>query len=130
MQRPRSSRTAATAASLFSCAGKLASILGAAAAVPLMPALARAQLTGGQVVQGSATINTSGPATTITAANNTIINFQSYNIGQGMSVRYIQPGESSRVYNRGTAPDPTTIAGSRSTNGIVYITNSAGIFFA
>src|SRR3954469_15875952 len=104
-------------------------LLGLTAALSMAPRVV-AQPQGGHVVAGSANIQQHGLNTTITAANNTIINFQRFNIPVGTSVRFIQPTATSRVLNRITGPDPSVIAGRLSSNGIVYISNSAGVFFA
>jgi filamentous hemagglutinin family protein len=93
-------------------------------------AVAGPGVSGGQVVSGSASIHQSGGNTTIHAGNNAIINYQSFNIGAGQSVRFVQPSSTSRVLNRITGPDPSTIAGSLQSNGIVYIANPAGVYFA
>ncbi len=85
---------------------------------------------GGQVVAGSATIKKDGTTTVITAANGTIINFQSFNVRGNEVVQFIQPSASSRVLNRVTGPDPSVIAGRIQANGIVYISNPAGVYFA
>ncbi len=85
---------------------------------------------GGHVVAGSATINQNGNFTGITASNGAIINWQSFNIGQGQTVQFFQPTSSSRVLNRVSGSDPSRIAGNLVSNGIVYITNAAGVFFA
>jgi filamentous hemagglutinin family protein len=84
---------------------------------------------GGTVVSGSATINTVGTTTTITAANGTIINFNSFNIPAGTSVVFVQPTSTSTVLNRVIGPGPTTINGGLFANGIVYIVNPAGVIF-
>ncbi|MEX2217758.1 MAG: filamentous hemagglutinin N-terminal domain-containing protein, partial [Phycisphaerales bacterium] len=122
-------RSTLTPRRLAESAGRLASVLGLAAGLALTPD-ARAQVQGAQVVSGSATINSSGGHTVITAGHNAIINYQAFNIQAGQSVQFIQPGASARVLNRITGPDPTTIAGSLTANGIVYIANPAGVYFA
>ena len=86
--------------------------------------------TGGQVVAGSATIVNSGATTTITAANNTIINFSSFNVGAAQTVDFIQPTSTSTVLNRVTgSANPSQIFGTIEANGIVYLVNPAGVFF-
>jgi len=85
---------------------------------------------GGQVVAGSATIKKDGSTTVITAANGTIINFQSFNVRSNEVVQFIQPSATSRVLNRVTGADPSVIAGRIQANGIVYISNPAGVYFA
>jgi filamentous hemagglutinin family protein len=66
----------------------------------------------------------------VTNANGTIINWNSFNIGAGNTVRFNQASSTSRVLNRVTGGNPSQIAGTLSSNGIVYLTNSAGIFIA
>jgi filamentous hemagglutinin family protein len=85
--------------------------------------------TGGQVVAGQVSINQAGLNTTITASNNSIINFSSFNLGARESVRFIQPGADSRVLNRITNGAPTFIDGSIFANGRVFFINPAGVTF-
>ncbi|MEX2218549.1 MAG: filamentous hemagglutinin N-terminal domain-containing protein [Phycisphaerales bacterium] len=99
-------------------------------AVAGLAASAAAQPQGGQVVHGSATFGQNGATTVINASNGAIINYQSFNIPTGTGVQFIQPGSTSKVLNRVLGPDPSKIAGSLTANGIVYIVNPAGVFFA
>ena len=105
-----------------------ASALLAASGLAL-PAHAQ-QPQGSQVVAGSAHVNQQGNYTGITASNGAVINWQSFNIGQGQTVQFFQPDANSRVLNRVSGPDPSRIAGTLLSNGIVYITNAAGVYFA
>jgi filamentous hemagglutinin family protein len=114
---------------LWESAGRIFPALGAMALLAAAPA-AHAQLTNAQVVAGDAQFERNGANTVIRAANGTIINYNAFNIRQGESVRFIQPGASSRVLNRITGPDPSRIAGTLTSNGIVYIVNPAGVYFA
>ena len=98
-----------------------------AAASFCAPALGAPQ--GGKVVAGSATIKQQGNTTVIRAADGTIINFSTYNVASGETVRYIQPNSGSRVLNR-VGSGVSVIDGTITANGIVYIMNPAGIFFA
>jgi filamentous hemagglutinin family protein len=94
--------------------------------------LAPAALAGPQgerVMRGQATFQRDPGITTITAANNTIINYRSFNIGSGEAVRFVQPSANSRVLNRITSASPTRIDGSLTANGQVYLVNPAGVFF-
>jgi len=91
------------------------------------PALAGPE--GAKVVHGQATVESSGSLTTITAGNNAILHYDSFNIGVNEAVRFVQPGASSRVLNRIVGDDPSTIAGSLTANGRVYIVNPAGVYF-
>ena len=84
---------------------------------------------GEQVVAGDVSFDRNGTLTEITASNNSIINYNSFDIAQDETVRFIQPSDTSRVLNRITGADPTTIAGQLLSNGQVYIVNPAGIYF-
>jgi len=84
---------------------------------------------GEQVVRGKVDIVRDGGLTTIKASNKAIINFQSFNVGAGETVRFVQPGAKSRVLNRVTGPGPSEIDGALIANGRVYIVNPAGVIF-
>ncbi len=85
---------------------------------------------GAQVQNGQASIQQDGATTHITASNNAVINYTGFDIYSHETVQFHQPSASSRVLNRVNSPDPTTIAGKLQSNGIVYIVNPAGIYFA
>lgn len=87
------------------------------------------QPVGEEVVAGQASFSRSGNLTEITAADNSIINYQSFNIGAGETVRFVQPGADARVLNRVLGQDPTRIDGSLISNGRVYIVNEQGVYF-
>lgn len=94
-----------------------------------VPALAAPQ--GGNVVAGSATINTTGKTTTInTQTARTIIEFDSFNITNSQAVIINQPGSNSAILNRVTNGSPTAIQGQLSSNGQVFIVNPAGVSFS
>ncbi len=102
-------------------------------ALALLPALvgggALAAPKGAQVVSGSAQIVQKGELTTITAGNQSIIQYQSFNIAQGQTVQFIQPNSQSTVLNRILGLNPSIIAGTLLANGQVYFVNPAGIYF-
>src|SRR5436309_2666521 len=77
-----------------------------AGAWPLLAAPA-----GPTVISGSASFSQQGALTTIQAANNAIINYQSFNILAHETVQFIQPGPNSRVLNRVVGDGPTSIFG-------------------
>ena len=103
----------------------------------LIPALtaapALAQLpTGGTVAGGTATIRNvdAGRQVIIQGTDKAIINWRGFSIGQGASVQFVQPGATSVVLNRVTGNDPSSIFGTLSANGRVFLVNPFGIYFA
>ncbi len=84
---------------------------------------------GEQVVHGSASFVRDGALTQITAANNTIIQYQSFDVAAGETVRFVQPDAASRVLNRIGDLHPTQIDGALLANGRVYLVNPAGVYF-
>ncbi len=107
--------------------GVLVRLAGTAASVAAAAAPALAAPEGGRVVAGEATIRTRGDVTTIRAGNNSVINFRSFNVRSGQTVRFIQPGADARVLNRVTGPGASRIDGSLLANGRVYIMNPSGV---
>ncbi|HEY3859749.1 MAG TPA: filamentous hemagglutinin N-terminal domain-containing protein, partial [Gammaproteobacteria bacterium] len=95
------------------------------------PVLALANPTGGAVVSGQATIATpSANGTLITQrSNSAIINWQQFNIGAGQFVQFLQPSSSSVVLNRVIGGSPSSILGSLTANGQVFLVNTNGVYF-
>jgi filamentous hemagglutinin family protein len=86
--------------------------------------------TGGVVVAGVGNISNTGAVTTITqSTGNLIINWDSFGIGAGESVVFVQPGSSSVALNRVIGSDPSVILGSLSGNGNIFLVNPNGILF-
>ena len=83
--------------------------------------LAQALPSGASVVQGQASIVTQGQQMTISNSANAVLNWQSFSIGAGSSVRFEQPSASSQVLNRVLGRDATQIAGRLSSNGGVWL---------
>ncbi|MEP6873684.1 MAG: filamentous hemagglutinin N-terminal domain-containing protein, partial [Burkholderiales bacterium] len=84
---------------------------------------------GGSVVSGSATIGApaAGQLTVLQNSQRAIIDWNSFSIGAGQSVRFVQPGADAAVLNRVTGSTPSTIAGSLTGNGQVFLVNPNGI---
>ncbi|MHB8911597.1 MAG: two-partner secretion domain-containing protein, partial [Lysobacter sp.] len=90
---------------------------------------AHATPVGGVVTAGEATIKT-GVNTIITqSTSNVVINWQSFGIGTGQTVQFVQPGSSSVALNRVLGADPSVILGNLSSNGKVFLLNPNGILF-
>lgn len=136
---PLARRVGGRAASLIplALAGALCLSLPALAAFPgnvLMALPPGAVPTGGTVRSGSATIatgaNGSGNLMTINqTSQQAIIDWDSFNIGAGSEVRFIQPGATAEALNRIFGADASVILGKLTANGRIYLINSNGILF-
>lgn len=105
---------------IFSVAGF---VLGAG-----MAQNAFANPSGATVVHGSAQFAMPAANTLeITNSANAIINWQSFNIGQGEITRFIQPSADSAVLNRVTGANVSELLGNLSSNGHVFLINPHGI---
>ncbi len=86
---------------------------------------------GGAVVAGSAAISQNGATTTINqASQKAIINWNSFGIAKGETVRFDQPGASAIALNRVTGNNASAIYGTLSANGQVFLVNPNGVLFA
>src|ERR1700761_5502127 len=66
--------------------------------------------TGGNVTAGSATItNGAGSVTINQSSQAAAINWDSFNIGQGNNVTFVQPGSNALALNRVIGADPSQI---------------------
>ncbi|WP_371373374.1 beta strand repeat-containing protein [Sporomusa aerivorans] len=87
--------------------------------------------TGGTVVSGSAAITASGATTTVTqTTDKAILNWQSFSIASGETVNFIQPSSSAVTLNRVIGTDASSIYGTLTANGKVFLINPNGILFA
>ena len=85
---------------------------------------------GGVVAAGAASIGVGAGSSTVTqTSQNTVINWQSFNIAAGEAVRFVQPNSSSVALNRVLGADPSSILGSLSANGKVFLVNPNGVLF-
>jgi filamentous hemagglutinin family protein len=86
--------------------------------------------TGGAVSAGSASIAGGAGKTTINqSSQNVAINWQSFSIGKTEAVQFVQPNSNSVALNRVLGADPSSILGSLSANGKVFLVNPNGILF-
>jgi filamentous hemagglutinin family protein len=85
---------------------------------------------GGTVVAGDATI-TSLPGSTVInqSSARAVLDWQRFDIGVGGSVRFVQPDGSSVALNRVLGADPSSLLGSLTANGQVFLVNPNGILF-
>ncbi len=97
-----------------------------------LPVALRAQTVlpqGGSVVSGQASIAASSAnAVSITQnSSRAIVNWNSFSVGTGGSVNFLQPTASSAILNRVTGSTSSTIAGAITANGQVFLVNPNGI---
>jgi filamentous hemagglutinin family protein len=85
----------------------------------------------GQVVEGVSTISTPDANTTVItqSTDKSIINWQSFSIGADEFVQFVQPDTHSVSLNQIIGGNPSSILGSLSANGQVYLVNPNGIYF-
>lgn len=112
-------------------AGRLAALLLASTCiVPVSSAFAGPLPENGNVTAGAGAISSDG--TTMTVRQDThklAIDWQSFSIGAGNTVRFDQPSATAAALNRVTGDNPSEILGSLQANGRVFLTNPAGITF-
>ncbi|MEH3104250.1 MAG: filamentous hemagglutinin N-terminal domain-containing protein [Sphingomonas phyllosphaerae] len=102
-----------------------------AAGALVCSAPAFAQVTGGQVVGGQATIAGQGTSqTTITqTSDRAILNWDRFSLGAGDVAVFQQPDARSITVNRVIGGDPSAIMGSIKANGQVVLINRNGVLF-
>ncbi|MDO8385581.1 MAG: filamentous hemagglutinin N-terminal domain-containing protein, partial [Polaromonas sp.] len=94
--------------------------------------LAVALPAGVDVVAGQASVSTPTANNMLIqqGSDKAILNWQSFSIGTGQSVQFVQPGAAAVALNRVIGADPSAIYGSLSANGQVFLINPAGVLFA
>jgi filamentous hemagglutinin family protein len=111
--------------------GVALSALAAVAGALLAPAAALANPSGAQVVAGQVQIHGSVPATLDIhqGSQRAIINWQSFSIGAGETVNFVQPSLNSVALNRVLGKDPSAIFGRLNATGTVMLVNPNGVVF-
>jgi filamentous hemagglutinin family protein len=84
---------------------------------------------GMTVQSGSATASSTGSQLNITTSQNTTLNWQSFNIGNGETIIFHQPNAGSVVWNNIGGQSASQIFGSLQANGIVVLINPNGLYF-
>ena len=94
-----------------------------------LPSLLRALPLGEQVQAGTASFQRAGSVLSIQTSDRAIINYQSFGIGAGERVSFVQPSANSITLNRVTSANPSYIFGTLQANGHIVLANPYGIFF-
>ena len=90
---------------------------------------ASANPVGMSVGAGTASAQASGGHLTITTGNQTVLNWQSFNIAAGETTTFNQPSASSIVVNNIHDANASQIYGSLQANGLVMLMNPNGFYF-
>lgn len=106
---------------------------GTACGVALLLALcataSRSEPQGGAVVAGKATIEQNNGLVVNQQSKRAIIDWDSFSIGKGENVTFVQPSAKAAILNRVTGGDRSDILGSLTANGQVVLVNPNGIVF-
>ena len=87
--------------------------------------------TGGNVVSGAGTISEAGNTMTIIQTTTKMAaNWQTFNIGAGNSVNFVQPSASAIALNRVLGTDVSVIQGNLTATGQVFLINPNGVLFS
>ncbi|MDB5696708.1 MAG: filamentous hemagglutinin [Sphingomonas bacterium] len=125
---PYRTRTALSCSTALVRLARLATTAGALAFAST--AWAQSLPTGGTVTAGAATVMTGTASVTVTQTSSAAaIDWASFNIGAGKTVRFDQPNANAVALNRVTGPDPSAIFGNLSANGKVFLVNPNGVLF-
>lgn len=84
---------------------------------------------GMSVRSGSASTSLAGQQLTVTASDQSFLNWRTFDIQSGAGVRFVQPGAQSIVWNRVDGAQVSHIDGRLEANGVVVLMNSAGFHF-
>lgn len=118
--KSKSSRRALHRASLMAAGSLFAAAQAFAAGLP----------TGGNVVAGSGSISQSGTSMTINQSTAKMaVDWQSFSVGQGNTVNFVQPSTSAVALNRVLGSDVSVIQGAINANGQVFLLNPNGVLF-
>lgn len=85
---------------------------------------------GGSVTAGSGSISVNGNTMTINQSTQRMVtDWQSFSIGAGKTVEFVQPSSSAAALNRVLGADVSTIQGALRANGQVFLLNPNGVLF-
>ncbi|HTH39843.1 MAG TPA: filamentous hemagglutinin N-terminal domain-containing protein, partial [Rhodocyclaceae bacterium] len=111
------------------CVG-VAEVVGLAGLLMVVGSVQAQQPSGANVVAGQVTVTQSATQTTVNqASSKAIVDWNSFSVGAGYSVNFVQSGSNAVILNRVVGGDPSTILGNISANGQVFLVNPNGVFF-
>ena len=106
-------------------------LLGASAIALVSTCAIAADLpVNGQITAGSGHISQSGNTMTVNQSSGSMAaNWDSFSIGRGNTVNFVQPSSNSVAMNRVLGSDVSVIQGALNANGKVFIVNPNGVLF-
>lgn len=105
-------------------------LLIASAIVIYSTALAAELPSGGIITKGVGTIDEASATMTINqATNNMVVTWESFNVGAGHTLNFVQPTAQAAVLNRVLGADVSVIQGNINANGRVFLVNPNGVLF-
>lgn len=96
----------------------------------LMSSAAWANPVGPSVGYGQVTVTGGSDMRVIQGSDRAIVNWQSFSVGRGETLRFEQPGAQSVILNRVVGSDPSEIWGALQANGRVFLVNPNGILIS
>lgn len=130
----RHGKTAAASGAALTLAGTLLAAPGWAQTLPVPCAGGACGVNPNPVAfvtGGAASYATNGTLGVVTqTSNRAILNWQSFNVGSGNTMQFVQPNAGAAALNRIWQGDASVIAGALKANGQVYLVNQNGIVFA
>ncbi len=113
-------------------AGRLSTIAALVMGLSSGAAMAAGGLpTGGQIVQGTGSSAQAGNTLTINQSSAKLAtNWQSFSIGAGQTVRFVQPNAQAVALNRVLGSEVSSIQGALQANGQVFLLNPNGVLFS
>jgi filamentous hemagglutinin family protein len=109
------------------------SSLAVAGAFCAMPGMGQTLPGGAVAIHGQASVSAPTPQQLVVTTQNgagtshSAIDWQSFSISAGSSVRFNQPGSTSLSINRVVGGNPSAILGNLSSNGRLVLVNPSGI---
>ncbi|MEN5208588.1 MBG domain-containing protein [Stenotrophomonas terrae] len=109
---------------------RLAPLAGALLLATCLQAAAQSLPQNGQIIAGSASINSSGNVLNVSqSTQSALIQWQNFNIGAGNQVNFNLPSSQAVSINQITGGTASIIAGQMRSNGQVFLLNPSGIAF-
>lgn len=98
--------------------------------IALFSRVTLADPTGGVITSGAGNISQTTGLTTINQSSQTLsINWQTFNVGVGQTVNFVQPSSTALAINQILDTNGSRILGNINANGQVWLINPNGVFF-